>query len=380
MIDLQSIMNMVSSSTDLSSSNNNSTKSYNNESSSFSKVIEKATNAVDSNEKVDVNELKEFVESVVASGSKENIFSALLGLDSDEEIDYEALMALFADANINTNFINIENVAQVVEVISQVGAEIATATGIDVSQLTKVDTNETFILNTGANTEALVENTDVNFEFSAITSTETDFEQQLDLFTSFSDKSIDIRNVADEGDSEFEVLNVALGQNVETAGATIIETPTIQTPQNPEVYGQIKTAIVENAQTLEVGNNEFTMVLNPESLGEVTVKLINQGGQATLEILAASATATKLINEDLNILRDVFRPMQIEVKNAEIVVVETQEAQMQNFDMNNQNFDRNNQHFNDEGFVSYGNNNQTEDEVSKENEQISDPDNLSIYI
>lgn len=380
MIDIQAIMQISANITSSSSSNIQSSSSndssYNSE--SFSSAIDKINTAIQEGNlnETQVAELKEAVTNLT---NIVNLFDT-----DEEEIDLEALMELFAGLN-NCAFdiAQVQNVEQVDTLISQITTQDVVATaGIDVSALTKTDNAEIHLDLSLADTDVVkAGQEDVITEFSVVKSSSESFESQMELFSSQTNKNLNIRNVADQNDGENDVLNSVLMSGAEEPQPTALiqESTTSITPTNPEIYTQVKSAIVENAQTLEVGNNEFTMVLNPESLGEVTVRLINEGGQSTLQIIAASETAAKLINEDLNILRDVFRPMQVEVRNAEIAVVETQGAEMQGFDMNNQQFDRENQNFDQKSFVSYGNNQNAEEEI-EDNQLDDDPNNLSIYI
>lgn len=92
-------------------------------------------------------------------------------------------------------------------------------------------------------------------------------------------------------------------------------------------------------QTLERGDNAFTLRLKPDSLGEVTVRLVEKAGKMTVQISAASEQTVKLLNGDLAALREAVRPMQVEVREA---VVETQSSDgshlAQSFDMGGQFF------------------------------------------
>ena len=114
--------------------------------------------------------------------------------------------------------------------------------------------------------------------------------------------------------------------------------------QRPQLEGQVKMQQVQadsNEQPvdlakqisekmllhLEKGEREFTMKLNPESLGEITVKLLQKDGKMTLSIAAASETTVKLLNGEMEALRMAVRPMQVEVRQA---VVQTQDADGQN--------------------------------------------------
>jgi len=98
---------------------------------------------------------------------------------------------------------------------------------------------------------------------------------------------------------------------------------------------QIKDGIKQN---ISVGKSEFTIKLKPEALGEITVKLVEEAGKTTLTITTASAATAKLINSDLNALKDAVASMNVEVKNAVVQTNETANSSMQQFNMSGQQF------------------------------------------
>ncbi len=101
------------------------------------------------------------------------------------------------------------------------------------------------------------------------------------------------------------------------------------------VLDQLKDGIKQN---ISVGKSEFTIKLRPETLGEITVKLIEEAGKTTLTITTASPATAKLINNDLNALKDAVASMNVEVKNAVVQTNETANSAMQQFDMSGQQF------------------------------------------
>lgn len=400
MIDIQAMltqsMNMTTNAISTSSSNSKNDKSE--FLSTINKIAEKIDNSKKQSDDGNVD-VKDVVEDILATKSPESdLLQTLFGNDA-EEIDIDSLMQLFAGiqnqtinlmdfANIiNENGFEISNIDNNLQLLNQDAEQ-----GIDVSMLEIADETEIFKFNLGE--ESLIgtkftklndniETKDqLNFNFTKGEKTDN-IKSDFELFNSYTNKNFNFRDITDEGDAENELLNIAMvtSQN-EMSGAELIKESGIPTtPQNPQIFEQVKTGIIENAQTLEIDGEDFVMTLNPASLGEITIKLINDGGKATLSIVAANQTAMKLINDDLGALRDTFKPLQIQVRDAEIAVVETQEAQMQQFDMNNQNFEQNKQNFNEKGPANYGNNNSEEQEAEEEIiTQAEDPNNLSIYI
>jgi len=101
------------------------------------------------------------------------------------------------------------------------------------------------------------------------------------------------------------------------------------------ILDQLKDGIKQN---ISLGKSEFTIKLKPESLGEITVKLIEEAGKTTISITTANAQTAKLINSDLNALKDAVASMNVEVKNAVVQTNETANSSMHQFDMSGQQF------------------------------------------
>lgn len=103
--------------------------------------------------------------------------------------------------------------------------------------------------------------------------------------------------------------------------------------QEASVLDQITTGITQNMKT---GSSEFTMKLNPESLGEITVKLVENEGKTTLQIITASTETARMINSDITALREAVKPMEVQVFEAVTQAQQDASAQMHSFDMMNQ--------------------------------------------
>lgn len=103
----------------------------------------------------------------------------------------------------------------------------------------------------------------------------------------------------------------------------------------PPLAEQITTGIRQN---VTLGRSEFTLKLKPESLGLITVKLAEKAGKTTLSIITASAQTAKLINSDLNALREAVAPMNVHVNEASIQTDPAPQGGMQQFGMAGQQF------------------------------------------
>ncbi len=145
----------------------------------------------------------------------------------------------------------------------------------------------------------------------------------------------------------------------------------------PALQDQIANGIKEN---LSLQKTEFTIKLNPESLGEITVKLIEDDGNKTLQIFAAGAKTAGLINDELNGLREALRPMQVEVKDTVVATSESSGSSLEHFDMMGQNFaNRQNQGENQDAWQD-GEGDQQFVEIEAQDETIDEMGNLSMYV
>lgn len=91
----------------------------------------------------------------------------------------------------------------------------------------------------------------------------------------------------------------------------------VETPENiepREIFSQIK----EGAQP-HIANNDsdFTVKLRPEGLGEITVKLVSQDGRVTLSLSASDPNVQKMLGSEINNLREIMRPYNVEVAQVE---------------------------------------------------------------
>ncbi len=167
--------------------------------------------------------------------------------------------------------------------------------------------------------------------------------QRVDTSVQNGDEFIQIQKAMADTEQGDELMQANVGQQLVTeqtldTNFDIVQKKAEIVAKQPEFVNQMKFGINE---TMEKG--EFVMKLYPEELGEVTIKLINEGSKQVLEIVTATAQATKLINDDLAVLREAFRPLQIEVRESITTVEQSLGSQMSDlgaFDgrQNRQNF------------------------------------------
>ena len=132
--------------------------------------------------------------------------------------------------------------------------------------------------------------------------------------------------------AQMNMRSNALNQQVKIGQLTAAQDAQPEEPIAKQVTQQMQL-------NLEKGSTEFTIRLLPENLGEITVKLVQKDGAMTLLLAADSENTKKLLNTNLEALREAVRPMQVEVREA---VVQTQQADGENMsrqmDMSNGQF------------------------------------------
>lgn len=84
-----------------------------------------------------------------------------------------------------------------------------------------------------------------------------------------------------------------------------------RTPGEEGLMAQVRTGI---AQGLTEGKEEFTVKLQPEGLGEITVKLAQVDAKLVLRIVASSEQTARLLNASLAELKESLRPLGAQVQ------------------------------------------------------------------
>ena len=129
-----------------------------------------------------------------------------------------------------------------------------------------------------------------------------------------------------------------------------IELPKVQNLSNPlfdefNVSEQITDGVKAN---LNLEKSEFTVKLNPESLGEVTIKLAEEGGKMVVNITAASESTAKLLNGDLTALRDSLGSLNLEIREVTVEAPQNIEESVAQFNMTSQQFSDRQRAFNNQ--------------------------------
>ena len=106
----------------------------------------------------------------------------------------------------------------------------------------------------------------------------------------------------------------AFAQRLDKAGLTMQTVAAKEQPYMPP-SAQVATAVMEAYSS---GKTEFTMRLQPEALGELTVKLVYEQGTVSLSILTANDQATKIINAQMTELKTALKENNIHLQTCSI--------------------------------------------------------------
>lgn len=90
---------------------------------------------------------------------------------------------------------------------------------------------------------------------------------------------------------------------------------------------QLADEILSKPETLQGGRTEFTMVLNPESLGKVTVKLVSVEGRVEVNITAENDSTKQLLESRAENISAALKSNGVELERYQ-VVSDREEAQL----------------------------------------------------
>ncbi len=110
------------------------------------------------------------------------------------------------------------------------------------------------------------------------------------------------------------------------AGAVRTELPQEEAPVRPPEV-QTGEQILARMNSLQNGETEFTMVLNPESLGRITVKLVTSGERVAVQITAENPETRQLLEARGENLQTVLKNGGVELERYQ-VVTDREEAQL----------------------------------------------------
>ena len=118
------------------------------------------------------------------------------------------------------------------------------------------------------------------------------------------------------------------------------ETPIVFTRENgeeisvrpSEVISQAQTRIIDTAKQMTEDETEYSMVLNPEELGRITVKLTkNAEGAVSVTIAAENSRTQQLLEQNSSLMQDNLRSSGVRLENWQTVSESEQEMHAEDY-------------------------------------------------
>jgi flagellar hook-length control protein FliK len=101
----------------------------------------------------------------------------------------------------------------------------------------------------------------------------------------------------------------------------------VATGEGPRAQQAVMQQVIDKVKELTPGPAQVRMVLNPESLGQVTIRLIAHRGDVSVRIITDSPEAHKLLDGGMNHLKAALADSGIKLDQATVVHVPQQERQ-----------------------------------------------------
>lgn len=155
--------------------------------------------------------------------------------------------------------------------------------------------------------------------------------QEMPMNISRSDRTDELRTILGEdnsaentqtktetGNAVHMAQNLVEGRMTAEIRNTEVLQPEAQTVvSSPEI--QAGEQILARMESLSNGETEFTMVLNPESLGKITVKLLTVGERVAVEITAEKASTQQLLDARGESLQNMLRDNGVQLERYQVV-------------------------------------------------------------
>lgn len=131
-------------------------------------------------------------------------------------------------------------------------------------------------------------------------------------------------DVAAEGEIAFSNINASM-----TSKGTSLKSQPIQSLVAKDIINQIEGKIKVD---IKGAVSEIKMLLKPENLGEVTLKVLTENGIVTAKFLADNQKVKEIIEANLNVLKESLSQQGIDVSELSVSVgQDDSQSQMQNF-------------------------------------------------
>lgn len=128
----------------------------------------------------------------------------------------------------------------------------------------------------------------------------------------------------------FSINNLSTSNNTKVFNATLPKTQVLRNINQTDVVNQI----METMKTsIKPGVSEVKIILKPEELGDISLKIATQNGVVTAQFTAESQRVKEIIEANFNQLRDMLSEQGVNIGALEVNVSSDGEGQNQEFNM-----------------------------------------------
>lgn len=143
--------------------------------------------------------------------------------------------------------------------------------------------------------------------------------RELFLSPNHKDGRSELERILDGGKEQRFDPNAAIPR--ETAAVRETELPLGNEPKTDAIpiERQLTDELLARSETVNGGRSEFTMVLNPESLGRITVRLISAGGRVQVSIAAENDATRQLLQSRSDHIGTALKNNGVELERYQVV-------------------------------------------------------------
>ncbi|MDR0983984.1 MAG: flagellar hook-length control protein FliK [Ruminococcus sp.] len=221
----------------------------------------------------------------------------------------------------------------------------------EIKPMTKAEIIKTVILGASSKPDINANSENQNESFSQNQNSKNGFSQnQTNYFNNISEIKKEIKADSKSGSETqnfSEVIDTdSLQKQVVHLNSSMLK---LSQPEMPKpIYQQVYSEVSKNLSPNNLlGKEEFNIKLNPESLGEIAVKIVKDAGKMLVTLTASSETTAKILNAQLNQLQNQLKAYnaevaQVVVQNQTVAKPETanNQAYQQQYDESAQQFDK----------------------------------------
>lgn len=143
--------------------------------------------------------------------------------------------------------------------------------------------------------------------------------RELFLSPNHKDGRSELERILDGGKEQHFDPNAAIPRETVTVRET--ELPLGNEPKTDAIpiERQLTDELLARSETVNGGRSEFTMVLNPESLGRITVRLISAGGRVQVSIAAENDATRQLLESRSDHIGTALKNNGVELERYQVV-------------------------------------------------------------